>query len=248
LERISCRTADALITVSDGCKERLIKRGNPPEKVTLVLNSANQNIFKFDEEREFTRIDESAKILYHGTVEKQFGIHIAIDAMAEVIKIIPNSKLIIYGCYFPSYKKELEEQISKLDLSNEVFLYDTISLEECYINIKEADIGIVPYLNSDYANIGLSNKTFEYTATGLPVVASRLFSLHAIFDEDCVHYAEPDNPADIADKIINLCKNPQLRNEKALNAYKALSKISGEVMDRRYINLITSQINRKNNL
>lgn len=248
IERISCRTADALITVSDGCKERLIERGNPPEKITLVLNSANQNIFTFDEQRKFERIDEGAKILYHGTVATHFGIHIAVEAMVEVIKQIPNSKLIIYGSYFPSYKKELEAQIKKLNLGNEVILNGTIRLEECYIEIKEADIGIVPYVNNDYENIGLSNKAFEYAASGLPVVASRLFSLNSVFDDNCIEYAEPENPADFAYKIIELCKNPQLRKEKALNAYSALSEISGEVMDSRYHNLITSLIKRKNGL
>jgi glycosyltransferase involved in cell wall biosynthesis len=247
LEKISCKFADALITVSEGCKARLVERGNPSSKITLVLNSANQNIFKFDKKRQFEEVNENAILLYHGTIAEHFGLHIAIEAMSEVVKKIPNSKFYIYGKYYPTYKNRLEDKIRDLNLEESVFLFGIITLEECYLKIREADIGIVPYVNNDYENIGLSNKTFEYTASGLPVVASRLFSLKSIFDEDCIQYAEPENPADFADKIIKLCKDPQLRKEKTLNACNALSKISGEVMDRRYINLIISQIQRKNN-
>ncbi len=245
IEKISCKFADALITVSEGCKIRLIERGNPEKKITLVLNSANQRIFKFDESRNFEQINENAKVFYHGTVAEHFGIHFAIEAMAEVIKKIPNSKLIIYGRQYPSYKAKLENQISRLNLDDTVFLFDRISLEDCYLKIKEADIGIVPYVNNDYENIGLSNKTFEYTASGLPVVASRLFSLKAIFNENCIHYAEPENPNDIAEKLIELCKNPELRKSKVNNAFQALNQISGEIMDDRYFNLIYNLTNYK---
>jgi glycosyltransferase involved in cell wall biosynthesis len=246
IERISCRFANALITVTEGCKERLVERGNPPEKITIIYNSANQNIFRFDYERKFSRINEGAKLLYHGTVAKRFGIHIAIDAMAKLINYIPGSKLFIYGRYFQSYKDELESQIKMLKLSDVVFLYERISLEECFIQIKEADIGIVPYVNSDYGKIGLSNKTFEYAASGLPVIASRLPSFKSIFGENCIEYAEPENPSDFADKIIKLCKNPERRKEQTFNAYQAVSGISGEVMDNRYFNLISKLIDRTN--
>ena len=248
LEKISCKFADALITVSEGCKARLVNRGNPSSKITLVLNSANQNIFIFDKKRRFEKINENAILLYHGTIAEHFGLHIAIEAMAEVNKKIPNSKFYVYGKYYPSYKYRLEEKIRDLNLTESVFLFGIITLEECYLKIKEADIGIVPYVNNDYENIGLSNKTFEYTASGLPVVASRLLSLQSIFDEDCIQYAEPENPAEFADKIIELCKNPKLRKEKTLKAYSDLSEVSGSVMDSRYLNLITSQIKRKNNI
>ena len=245
IEKISCKFADALITVSDGCKVRLIERGNPEKKITLVLNSANQNIFKFDESRNFEQIKENAKIFYHGTVAEHFGIHFAIEAMAEVIKKIPNSKLIIYGRQYPSYKAKLENQIKRMNLGNTVFLFNRIRLEDCYLKIKEADIGIVPYVNNDYENIGLSNKAFEYTASGLPVVASRLFSLMEIFNENCIHYAEPENPNDFAEKIVELCKNPELRKQKVDNAFQALSEISGQVMDDRYLSLINKLTEKK---
>ncbi|MBI2400789.1 MAG: glycosyltransferase [Deltaproteobacteria bacterium] len=46
VEKLSCQFADQLITTSAGFRNRLIERGVMPEKVTLVLNSADDRVFK----------------------------------------------------------------------------------------------------------------------------------------------------------------------------------------------------------
>ena len=39
-ERYSCKLSDHLITVTSMCKEKLVERGNPSNKITLILNTA----------------------------------------------------------------------------------------------------------------------------------------------------------------------------------------------------------------
>jgi glycosyltransferase involved in cell wall biosynthesis len=111
-------------------------------------------------------------------------------------------------------------------------------LEEIYEIIQSSDIGVVPYKSDDFMNLALSTKLFEYAASGLPVVASRLRSIEAFFDEDSVRYAEPESPEDLAAKIAQLCAKPELRKSQVECARIAHSKVSSDVMGRQYLDLI----------
>ena len=245
MERISCMFADRLITVTDVCKENLIKRGVPSDKITLVLNTPNQKIFKYDTGREFKVITSGARLIYHGTVAERFGLHTAIEAMKYINEKIPNSILIIYGHYDHSYKIYLEKLISELNLEKNVSLQGEYSQEIIYGFVKESDFGIVPYVNNEYMNLCLSTKMFEYNASLLPVIASRLKSPAMIFGDDSIAYAEPDNVHDFADKLVELCSNPTKRKTMTVNAYSVLQSISGQIMSERYLHLVGSTINCK---
>lgn len=240
VEKLSCSFADHLITVTDACRDRLVERGVPPEKITLVLNTADPGIFQFDCDRTFEKIQSSAKLLYHGTVAERFGLHTAIEALALVRNSIPGSTLNVYGKYDSDYRNMLEEKINTLGLQDCVFLNGTRSLEEIYEIIKTNDIGLVPYMNDPYMNLALSTKTFEYAAAGLPVVASNLYSLSLIFDNSSIKFAQADDAKAFADGIVDLCLNPEKRMEISQNASEVVNAISGTVMGKRYLKLVES--------
>lgn len=241
-EKISCRFSDKIITVTDACKELLIKRGVPSEKITLILNTPDEHIIKFDPSREYKTINSGLKLIYHGTIAERFGIHDAIEALSHINKKIPNSTFTVYGKYDDSYKAKLYRQISELGLKNNVILEKRYLLEDIYLFIKKSDIGVVPYVNNPYMNIALSTKTFEYAAAGLPVVSTRLKTLAALLDDNAITYCEADNPKDMAEKIIWMCQNPDILKMRAMNARKAISGIAWPVMAQRYLNLIDSAI------
>ncbi|MCU7491206.1 MAG: glycosyltransferase family 4 protein [Bacteroidota bacterium] len=240
VEKLSCSFADHLITVTEACRDKLVERGVPPEKITLVLNTADTRIFQFDCNRTFERIESGARLLYHGTVAERFGIHTAIEALALLQNKIPRSTLHIYGKYDTDYRIKLEGQIRDLGLEGLVFLNGARSLEEIYEIIKKSDLGLVPYVDDPYMNLALSTKTFEYAATGLPVIASNLYSLSLIFDQSSIKFARADKPEAFADAIAELCLSPEKRMQISQNANEVVSAISGTVMGKRYLNLVES--------
>ena len=237
-EKLSCKFANRVITVTEECKKNLIERGVPPEKITLVLNTANSKIFNYNVNREFYRISSGAKLLYHGTVAKRFGLHVAIEAMPEILKVIPGSKFYIYGKSDASYKSYLEELISLLNLEESVFIRESISWEELVNVMNYCDIEVVPYISSIYMNLSLSTKLFESASIGLAVIATELKSLRDIFEDSCVQYFNDSDPIDLAEKVISLCHNAHERKNKTINAKIAVESISGEVMGKRYLALM----------
>jgi glycosyltransferase involved in cell wall biosynthesis len=242
-EKISCRFSNHLITTSAGFQARLLERGVPPGKITLVLNSADHNIFR-KTPREFRRIETGAKLLYHGTVAPRFGIHVAIEAVALLQKDLPGTKLHVHGKYDPSYRAELDGQIERLGLKDHVMLRGYVPLEEIAKVIAGCDIGIVPYLSDSFMNLALSTKAFEYVATGLPVVASNLPSINSIFSQDCMEFFEPGSAGDLAAKILRLCSSPEIQRSRTENASRCYESISWPMMEERYVSLIRKHLAR----
>ncbi len=237
-ERLSCNLSNHLITVTNECKNRLVSRGNPAGKISIIMNTADESTFSFNKEREFRKITEKVKILYHGTVAKRFGLHNAIEAMEYLLKDIPGSVFNIYGIYEKSYRIKIEKLVKKLKLENSVTLNDKVSMEQIPGLINTHDIGIVPYLKTGFMNLALPTKAFEYIASGLPVVSTKTYELVNTFDEKCITYADDSKPEEIAEAIKKLCLNPEVAKQQVVLAYQALSKISGSIMKKRYVELI----------
>ncbi len=240
---LACRFSDKIITASPGFQQKLIERKVPSNKITIIYNTADTSIFKYDEKREFKKITSNAKIIYHGTVAERFGVDVAIEALALLQSKIPNSQLFIFGFYDDDYKQKLNKLITKLKLENLVMLNKRENLENIYKMIKISDIGIVPYRSDDFMQLALSTKMFEYISSGIPVIAARLRSAEYVFNDTCVFYATPGEPHEFADKIEQLCLNPDLRKNFTKNAIKAHKKVSSEVMSKLYFNIVADLTN-----
>ncbi len=242
VERLSCSFADQLITTSAGFRRRLIERGVRPDKVTLVLNSADDRIFDAPPPREWKDIDEGPVLLYHGTVARRFGLHVAIEAVESLKETHPGARLDIYGKYDPSYRAELEELVAAKGLSGSVTINGFLRLDKVSQAIASADMGVVPYLSDPFMNLALSTKIFEYVSMGMPVVAAGLDSIREIFGEGSIKYFRPGDASDMAEKIAEFCANPAERRTYAEKARSAYSAVSWPVMSGKYLETVNTLI------
>lgn len=245
VERLSCSFADRLITTSKGFRKRLIERGVSPEKVVLVLNSADDRIFKSPPARAWKEITDGPVLMYHGTVARRFGLHVAIEAVGQLKKTYPSAKLKIFGTYDPSYKKELEELVERKGLSDSVSINGFLRLENVTEEIASADIGVVPYLKDPFMNLALSTKIFEYVSMGMPVVAAGLDSIKEIFGDGSIKYFRPDDPLDMAGKIIEFCRRPEERRIFAEKAARAYREVSWPVMSEKYLATVNGLVRER---
>ena len=98
-------------------------------------------------------------------------------------------------------------------------------LEEVYMCLKSADIGLHCVYRIKRYMVGLPTKAFEYLAARLPIIISDSAYWRNEFDE-CALFVDPEKPKDIANKILQLLENDKLRSK--------LAKRGRELMEKHY--------------
>lgn len=245
-ERISCGFASKLITTSNGFQDKLLARGIPATKLTLVLNAADSNVFfrpgtgrMSRDSREGQKLI-SPRLVYHGTVAHRFGIHVLIEAVALLKARGFTPELRVHGKYDADYRQVLDRLIEERGLARAVTLGDYLAHEEIREMLYDMDIGVVPYLRDSFMDLALSTKSFEYVAMGLPVIASRVASMTALFTDSSLLYFEAGDAADLAGRIEQACLDPELRCSLVAQADREYAGLAWPVQEARYVGLVKS--------
>jgi glycosyltransferase involved in cell wall biosynthesis len=213
-ERISCRFADLVITVTEHWKQNLIDRGIPPKKVIVVMNLADQNIFQslpFSPLRNPNRFC----LFYHGGMPHRYGLDLVLKAIKKLQDQIPtiNFKLVGNG----ESREELKQLSQELQLNDHVEFIKSQPAANLQSLIATADVAVVPYLNDVFTDSLMPTKLMEYAVCGIPCIVSRTTAISAYFDNNMVEFFKPGNVDVLADAILRLYKNPQRRRELAIN-------------------------------
>lgn len=163
-------------------------------------------------------------IIYLGGMSKIRGIIELIKAFGMVVKKYPDWELYLVGSANPpSFNKEIEELISKLDIKKNVKLIPWVPYEEKEGLSSQASIGIVTYLPYINNMSCLSNKLFDYMLVGLPVIASNFPLYKKVVDGNkCGLIVDPSNPEVIAKAIEYLIEYPDEARKMGENGKKAI--------------------------
>jgi glycosyltransferase involved in cell wall biosynthesis len=210
-ERLSCRFADHVVTVSEHWRDALIRRGVPGDKCSVVMNVADERIFGGATRPE--RHDGSHfELIYHGTVTYRYGLDLAVRAVGLVREDIPGVHLTILGR--GDHMPALRALRSELALEDEVDLREEIFLAEDLPKIiRTADVGVVPYRNDPFTDGLLPTKLMEYAVMGLPCIASRTTAIEAYFSAAMVEFFTPGDVDDLARCMRELRASPERRTQ-----------------------------------
>jgi len=219
-ERLACRFADHVITVSEHWRQALIERGVPAHKCSVVMNVADEDIFHLPEgSQPHSSNDSEFRLFYHGTIVHRYGLDLAIQAIDQVRHDIPNVHLTILGVGYDV--DNLVEMVQELDLSDYVTIDRGLRpAEELPEIIRTADVGVVPYRNDVFTAGLLPTKLMEYAALGLPAIAARTTAIEAYFGGTMVEFFEPGDIDDLARCIRMLYNSPERLAELAQGSKK----------------------------
>jgi glycosyltransferase involved in cell wall biosynthesis len=213
-ERASRRLADAMITVTDLWRDTLVKRGANPRRVTVVMNLPDEELFRPREPR--ATANDPIRLIYHGTLTYRYGIDILIRAVATVRQRVP-IRLLLHGR--GELASELPALIGSLGMEDDITLSTSmVPAVELATMIAESDIGIVPNRNDVFTDGILPTKLMEYAALGVPAIVSRSTATQAHFGDEMVRYVTPGSVTELADAIIELARDAELRRRLAVNA------------------------------
>ena len=219
------KKADAIIAVTHGIKNYLLERGVTENKVWVVENGANTELFKpiknsnvVGELKNRLHINNDERIvLFVGNLAPWQGVEYLIHATPLIIKEIPKTKILIVGDGI--MKEKLESLVKELNIGRNIIFTGTVPYENVPEYINVSDICVAPFIRERNEKIGLSPlKIYEYLACEKPVVASNIRGVGNLLESSNSGISViPDNPNELAKAIIKLLNDKQLREQMGKN-------------------------------
>ena len=196
------------------------------EKISIVPNGVDLSFFK-------TKEKDPNKIVFSGVMYHHRGLDVLLDAAPQIIKEVPETKLVLLGDG-PEMKK-LKEIVKQENLDSNIEFKGWIDRKDIPGHLSNASIGIGPLKRTTVTENALPIKVLEYMASSLPIIAKT-----GTLPEDVLKNDENgwfvENSSDLSEKIIRLEKNPELvikMGKKSLNMVQKFSweKIAKSIIE-----------------
>jgi glycosyltransferase involved in cell wall biosynthesis len=240
-EKASIRFADFVTTCSEQMRERFIERGAPADKIDVVLNSFDEDRFMPDRVVPASRPDGAFVLVSHGTIEENYGLDIAVRAVALLKDRIPGLRLEIYGD--GTHRPFVQSLSRDLGLEKQVWFSEGFSpMEQVLPHIAAADIGLVTVRRDAFRDVTLCIKMFDFVSMRKPVVISRTRAVDAYFGDECFEKFESGDERDLARAIYALYADPERRRSLVRHATAANEPYRWAHQRQRYVEIVQGLI------
>ncbi len=166
---------------------------------------------------------KKCSIIYHGNISQERGISELVKSFSIITKEVPDVVLSIYGGFRTrSYRKELFNLVSSLNLDSHITFNRHIEHKDIWKHLRENLIGVIPFNDNSLTRKNTPTKLFEYMAAGCHIISS---SLPPIIRYDArINFFPPGDVRSLASLIIttfnNIGEDDILYNqEKVQNTY-----------------------------
>lgn len=172
LERMSLAGSDLIVSV--GYELQRLRKSQTKKEVVVVPNGVNYDLFAASaaQPRPTDRFD----LIYIGSLEEWAGVDLAIQAMQDLVKSIPNIKLLILGSVLGAghHDETLMAMARKTGVEDRVLFLGKKDYHELPAYLAQAHIGVATFKPNDLMKYAFTLKVIEYMAAGLPVIATRV--------------------------------------------------------------------------
>jgi glycosyltransferase involved in cell wall biosynthesis len=240
MERMSTAFSDHVIAANHIWEERLKDRSVDSAKCTTFLNYPDTDVFK---RQGRNRNDKKFVLLYPGSINHHQGLDIGIRAFALIKDQVPNAEFHIYGTNGDQLSL-LRGLIPDLGLEGRVYLKDSIPFDKIPSVIENADLGIVPKRKSGFGNEAFSTKILEFMYMNVPVIVPNTAIDIYYFNESVVKFFQAEDEQSLADAMLLLINNAELRKSLVRNASDFVRRYTWDVNQGSYLDLVESLVHR----
>ncbi len=243
LEERCYHRARRIIVVTQGIYDRLVERGFPPEKLDLIPNGANTELFRHRPEagaavRRELGLESRFLVTYAGIHGIAQGLEVVLKA-ADRLRDHPAVHFLMVGdgpC-----KAELLRQKEKMGLDN-VTMLDAQPREEIPAYLSAADVALVPLRKLEIFKGALPSKIFDAWACECPVILSMQGEAREVLERaQAGVYVEPESPEELARTVSELANRPEALRRYGRNGRRFVEEhYSRQAQARRLATLLES--------
>lgn len=221
LEEFCYKKAHAVTGQTKGIVDNIVSRGFDKNKVHLITNGVDTEFFKRENrDEEFRKelgVDGKFAICYAGIHGIAQGLEVIIDA-ADILRDYKDIQFLFFGD--GPEKEKLIDMVKEKGLNNVTFM-PVQSKPKMPRIVASMDATIIPLKKLDLFKGALPSKMFESLASELPIVlAVEGEAEKLINDAQAGITVEPENSKEIAEAVLKLYKDPELRTKLGQNGRK----------------------------
>jgi asparagine synthase (glutamine-hydrolysing) len=212
-ERITYAVADRVISTNESYRATALRRGHKnPAQVRVVRTGPDPDRMRRGEPVEDLRRGHKHLLAYLGVMGPQDGVDLALHAMHHIVHVRGRADVGLTLIGDGDAAPELRRLAAQLDLGEQVHFTGRIPDARVAEILSTAAIGLCPDPRNPLNDVSTMNKTMEYMAYGLPVVAFDLTETKVSAGPAAL-YAEPNRSEDFAEKIVELLDDELRRGQ-----------------------------------
>lgn len=226
-ERDAAKSADHVITITNGLKEEMIRRGVDPRRITVVPNSVDIERFSTSERDRSVRTklgwDEKFVIGFVGSVTFYEGLNSLLTAIRMCIdEGVANIRFLLVGDG-PALKP-LIQQADELGLSEICYFAGRVPHSDVEKYLGAIDVTPFPRLPLPVCEMVSPLKPLESMASRIPVIVSDVAALKEMVPDGCGIVVDKHSASELSVAISRVASDPQLAKSLAENAYEWVRK------------------------
>jgi len=212
-ERLTYRLSAHVISTNESYRRVALERGGKcPADVTAVRTGPDPDHMRRGERDDALRRGYKHLLVYLGVMGPQDGVDLALRAMDHIVHVRGRTDVALTLIGDGDAGTELRRLATELGLDRYVEFTGRAPDELVARLLSTADIGLSPDPKNPLNDVSTMNKTMEYMAFELPVVAFDLVETR-VSATDAATYAEPNRVDDFADRILELLDDEVRRKQ-----------------------------------
>ena len=238
LERATYALADHVIATNGSYAGIAVSRGRVPTgRVSVVRSGPDPDVMRPRDAVPSLRRGHDHMVVWLGIMGPQDGVDLALRAAARFVHEKGRTDTLFALLGFGDAQEDLERLTRELRLEPWVVFTGRAGPDMVADYLSTADLGLVPDPKTPYADLSTHNKTLEYMAFGLPVVAFDLKETR-VSAEGAARYVPADDVDALADAVAELLDDPDTRLRMGeLGRFRLVDELSWPHQAPRYLDV-----------
>ncbi len=213
IQMMLLRRADMIVTTNRYIKQKFIERGFPESKVVVAPNGVDLSVFAIDLTKEeavkklgldgaVPGILKKRVLMYTGKLTTM-GEDKGVEDILQALVLLRDANVVFLSVGGSAEENEkYRKRAWELGIEDLTYFIEHQPKERLALFQRAADVLLMPFPKKAHFEYFMSPlKTFEYMASGRPIVASDLPSIREVLDDDTAFFSMPGEPRSLAETI-----------------------------------------------